>query len=95
MSLVDRCKHFKMEFPTASMNTALLRKIYKMNSIKKRKYRWFKRAKDHDPEKQRRDYITMKRELTRARNQGCRIVYIDETCFTRKTMVDTEWCLPK
>ena len=51
MSLADRCKHFKSEFPTASMNTVLLRMVYKMNGIKKLKYRWFKRAKDHDPDK--------------------------------------------
>ena len=37
----------------------------------------------------------MKRELTRARNAGYRILYIDETCFTRKTMVNTEWCRQK
>ena len=30
-----------------------------------------------------------------ARNDGYRIVYLDETVFTRKTLVDTEWALPK
>ena len=37
----------------------------------------------------------MKRQLTRARNDGYRIIYIDETCFTRKTCSDSEWTLPK
>ena len=37
----------------------------------------------------------MKGQLTKARNDGYRIVYIDETCFTRKTVVDTEWMWPK
>ena len=37
----------------------------------------------------------MKRQLTRARNDGYRIIYIDETCFTRKTCSDTEWARPK
>ena len=37
----------------------------------------------------------MKRQLTKARNDGYRLVYIDETCFTRKTVVDTEWMRPK
>ena len=33
----------------------------------------------------------MKQLLTKARNANYRMVYLDETCFTRKTMVDTEW----
>ena len=33
--------------------------------------------------------------LTKARNDGYRLIYIDETCFTRKTVVDSEWMRPK
>ena len=34
----------------------------------------------------------MKRELAKARKDGYKIVYLDETMFTRKTCPDTEWC---
>ena len=51
MSLVDRCSHFQREFPTAKMNTALLRQVYKIYNIKKRKNRMFKLPKDHDEAK--------------------------------------------
>ena len=37
----------------------------------------------------------MKRELTKARNAGYRIVYLDETMITRKTVADAEWSRPK
>ena len=37
----------------------------------------------------------MIRQLAKAKKDGYRIVYLDETCFTRKTMTDTEWTLPK
>ena len=37
----------------------------------------------------------MKRQLTRARNDGYRIIYIDETMFTRKTITGAEWSRPK
>ena len=37
----------------------------------------------------------MKRLLTRARNDGYRIVYIDEICFTRTTVPKTEFSLPR
>ena len=35
----------------------------------------------------------MKRLLTRARNDGYRIVYLDETFFTRSTVPKAEYCL--
>ena len=37
----------------------------------------------------------MKMLLTKARNQGFRIVYIDETMMTRKTVPLTEWARKK
>ena len=33
----------------------------------------------------------MKRQLTKAKNDGYRIVYIDEICFTRSTVPKTEY----
>ena len=76
------------------MNPTLLRKVYALHRIKRKKLRWVKAAKEQDPEKQRKWLAKMKRELTNARRDGFRIVYIDETCFTRKTCADTEWSLP-
>ena len=37
----------------------------------------------------------MKRQLAKARKDGYRIVYIDETMFTRTTLPAVEWSLPK
>ncbi len=37
----------------------------------------------------------LKRQLTIAKRDGYRIVFIDETMFSRKTLVETEWTLPK
>ena len=37
----------------------------------------------------------MKMLLTKAKNDGYRMVYIDETMFTRKTVPQTEWSLAK
>ena len=53
MSLKDRVRHFQKEFPSAMMNPTLLRKIYKLHKIKKKKYRWHKSPKELDPEKQK------------------------------------------
>ena len=37
----------------------------------------------------------MKRQLTRVKNEGYRIIYIDETMVTRKTVPDAEWSRPR
>ena len=37
----------------------------------------------------------MKRRLTVAKRDGYRIIYLDETIFTRKTLRLEEWTLPK
>ena len=37
----------------------------------------------------------MKGQLTRAKNDGYRMIYLDETMFTRKTIKDEEWSRPK
>ena len=75
------------------MNRTLLRKIYKLHNVKKRSLKWFKQARDRDPEKERQQLITMKRLLTRARNDGYRIIYLDEICFIRSSVPKTEYCL--
>ena len=95
LSLKDRSKDFMRKFPQAHMNPTLLRKVYRMNGIKKKKYRWYKVDPNATPESKVLALARMKRQLTMARNQGYRIVYLDETMFTRKTVADLEWALPK
>ena len=85
LSLIDRCKYFQKEFPTAKMNPTLLRQVYAIHGIKKKKLRWQKFPKERNPDKEKQQLTTMKREMTKAKNLGYRFVYIDETCFTRKT----------
>ena len=68
------------------MNATLLREVYRRHGIKFKKLRWFKTTKEQDPAEVQKKLTTMKRQLTMARNMGYRIVYIDETMFTRKTV---------
>jgi hypothetical protein len=37
----------------------------------------------------------MKRELAKAKRDGYRLIYLDETMFTRATVPTIEYCLPK
>ena len=77
------------------MNCTLLRNVYRIHGVKKKKLRMTKQAKDHDPEEYRKLLITMKRLLTRAKNDGYSLVYADETMITRTTVKPTEWTRKK
>ena len=77
------------------MNATLYREVYRRHSIKKKKYRWYKEDKNATEQSTRMDRARMKRQLTMASNDGYRIVYLDETMFTRRTLVDVEWARPK
>ena len=74
------------------MNVTLLRKVYQKHRVKKRSIRWVKKQKGHDPVRAGRDLAAMKRGLTRAKNDGYRVIYLDETCFTRTSVPKVEWC---
>ena len=76
------------------MNPTLYGQIYKKHKIKKKKLRWYKEAANIDEAERSRDLAKMKRQLAKAKRDNFRIIYIDETMFTRKTVADTEWALP-
>ena len=57
-----------------------------------KKIRWYKQAKDQTEEEVQSYLNRMKNKLTKVRREGYRVIYIDETVFTRKTVKDREWC---
>ena len=95
MSLVDRCKQFRQEFPGAKMNPTLLGQVYKEHKIRKKRFIFVKAAPNQDPDKRAQELATIRRKRTRAKNEGRRIIYIDETVFTRTTVAKAEWSRPK
>ena len=66
-----------------------------MKKVKKRAIRWTKHAPANTRTEARQTLPKMKRELAKAAKDGYRIVYCDETMFTRKTVPKTEYSLPK
>ena len=77
------------------MNPTLLAQVYKRHKIYKRAISYTKSPKGMDEAQYRQELTRIKRELTRRKNQGYRIVYADETMFTRKCIPLKEYCLPK
>ena len=68
------------------MNPTLLRLVYRKHGIKLKRLRWTKKHKDYDPVADRRKLRSVKGQLTKAKNQGFIVHYIDETMVTRKTV---------
>ena len=94
LSLADRCKHFQREFPAPPLNTALLRRVYAQHGIRKKKYRWTKVPKNQDAVEASNWLANMKRQLSKAKRDGYRIIYLDETFYTRNKVPELEWALP-
>ena len=96
MNLKERTRHFLKEFPEAKMNYTLLAKVYRQYNITKKRIKWEKVKNDKTKTEAEaiKEKSKMIRELTKAKKDGYRIVYIDETMFTRKTIPKKEYSLP-
>ena len=68
------------------MNYTLLSKIYKLHNVKRRRIKWEKKAREQNQVNFSRDKAKMIRELKKAKRDGYRIIYIDETVFTRSNI---------
>ena len=55
LSLKDRVRHFKRQFPGSSMNYTLLSKVYRRHKIKKRKITWKKKQNNKSEEEMKRE----------------------------------------
>ena len=77
------------------MNPTLLRLVYRKHGIKQKRLKWTKKGRDYDPEADRRKLASVKGQLTRAKNDGYLVHYIDETMVTRTTIPKAEWTKPK
>ena len=75
------------------MNYTLLSQVYRMHKVKRRRIKWEKRAREQDDSNYVQEKKKMIRALKRAKKDGFKIIYIDETVFTRSTVPRTEYCL--
>ena len=76
------------------MNYTLLTKVYNRHGIKKKRIKWIKVTKDKPIDVILKEKNKMVRELRKVKQQGYKVVYIDETMFTRRSVPTKEYCLP-
>ena len=65
------------------MNAMLLSKVYREHGVKRRRITWIKQAREDKSAQYARDKGKMIAALKRARRDKFRVIYIDETVFTR------------
>ena len=63
--------------------------------MKRRRIKWIKQAREDKSAQYARNNGKMIAALKRARRDGFRVIYIDETVFTRSTVPRTEYYLPE
>ena len=76
------------------MNRTLLSKIYRNHNIKKRKITWKKKVNNKSQEEIKREKSKLLKQIEKIRKQGYRIIFIDETMFTKSAVPKIEYCLP-
>ena len=85
-TLKHRCVLFHRQFPDHRINPTLLTKVYNLHKIKRKKVKFVKHIdpnKEIEYEQWRLDIQQKIREL---KEQHYRIIYLDETIFTTKTI---------
>ena len=83
---------FHRQFPERRISISALRQVYQQNKIKRRRIIARKYVKGMNAAKQAELKEQMKQEWSEAEENGRRIIYMDETCFTRTTVPKTEYC---
>ena len=66
-----------------------------MNKIKKRRITWKKKSNNLTTVELSREKLKLLRQIEKARKDGYRVIYLDETMFTKAALPQSEYCLPK
>ena len=90
-SLKERCVLFHRHFGNHRINSTLLRKFYLHYRIKRKSVKFTKHieaARENEYEQWRLD---IKAQIAQLKKDGHRIIYIDETLFTTKTIQSKDY----
>ena len=90
-SLWERCILFHRHFGSHRINPTLLRKVYQVHKIKSKKVRQVKLIKPDKELEYENWRIEIRDRIRSLRRQSRRIIYIDETVFTWKSIKLTEY----
>ena len=90
-TLEQRCVLFHRHFGIHSINLTLLQKFYALHKIRRKHVKF---TKDIDPDKES-EYevwrLDLKDKISSLKEEGYKIVYLDEAVFTTKTIKKTDY----
>ena len=75
------------------MNTVYLRKIYSEHCVKKRRIVFKKLWRPQTKEQLSRMAAELRDKMEQLRAEGRKVLYLDESMFTRSTVARTAYCL--
>ena len=90
-SLQLRCVLFHRHFGNHRINPTLLRKFYALHKIRSKHVKFTKEInpdKEHEYEEWR---VDLKDKIASLKNEGYKIIYLDEALFTSKTIKKTDY----
>lgn len=90
----ERTEVFMAKFPGSKLSVTTLRRFYAKNNIKAKAVRQEKRMPPHALANYTAEKQRILRELDEARRQGRRILYVDEICFTKTSIMNRCWSKP-
>ena len=90
-SLEERAADFMRVFPSKSMSSSRLQRIYKKITVRKKKVRITKILNRRQRRKLKRYIPVVQDQITEYRRRGFRIIYLDEMMITTRTMPTHEW----
>lgn len=81
-------------FPSLRLSKTTLWRIYKKHGIKFKFIKRGKREINYAEVQAREVFDKMHKQVSLAREQGTKLIFIDETVFTFKTFANKAWGLP-
>jgi len=91
LSLRDRAELFKDRYPEYRMNASALGKLYADHNIKKRAIMWKKKKNPLKSKEYKSKVSALHAEVQGMMARGFKIIYIDETMFTRRARMNSEY----
>ena len=91
-SLAERCKMFHRKYTDKSISTTRLASFYKRHHIRKKMIRRVKKssASQINTRLEKQRYLVD--QLKEMRRQKIKVIYLDETCFTKRTILSSTYC---
>ena len=86
LTLQERAKMFHRRFPNKIISPMTICRLFKANKITMKKYKRVKVYSPYQRDKQTRSTEDVMKQLKSMKEEKRKMIYIDEICFTKRTI---------